>query len=96
MRPIRFTTDPAALVVAASAAMLARQPVAVALPADWERPECWPLPITRKREKPRPSGRGGCQNLLALEQRAERAASRAVLAFLATTAAALICALAII
>ena len=35
-------------------------------------------------------------NLLALEQRAERAASRAVLAFLATTAAALICALAII
>ena len=35
-------------------------------------------------------------NLIALEQRAERAASRAVLAFLATAAAALICALAII
>lgn len=47
MRPIRFTTDPAALVAVASAAMLARQPVAVALPADWERPECWPLPITK-------------------------------------------------
>lgn len=35
-------------------------------------------------------------NLLALEQRAERAASRAVIAFIATAAAALICALAII
>lgn len=35
-------------------------------------------------------------NLLALEQRAERAASRAVIAFLATAAAALVCALAII
>lgn len=35
-------------------------------------------------------------NLLALEQRAERAASRAVLAFIATAAAALICAAAII
>ena len=47
MRPIRFTTDPAALVAVASAAMLARKPVAVLLPADWERPECWPLPITK-------------------------------------------------
>ena len=35
-------------------------------------------------------------NLLALEQRAERSASRAVLAFIATAAAALICAAAII
>ena len=35
-------------------------------------------------------------NLIALEQRAERAASRAVLAFIATAAAALICALTII
>lgn len=35
-------------------------------------------------------------NLLAMEERAERAASRAVLAFLATAAAALICAAAII
>ena len=35
-------------------------------------------------------------NLLALEQRSERSASRAVLAFLATAAAALICAAAII
>ena len=35
-------------------------------------------------------------NLIALEQRAERAASRAVLAFLAAAAAALICAAAII
>ena len=38
----------------------------------------------------------GDDSLLVLEQRAERAASRAVLAFLATAAAALICALAII
>lgn len=38
----------------------------------------------------------GDDNLLALEQRAERTASRAVLAFLATAAAALICAAAII
>ena len=35
-------------------------------------------------------------NLLALEQRAERAASRAVLAFNFTAAAALICAAAVI
>ena len=35
-------------------------------------------------------------NLLALEQRAERAASRAVIAFIVTAAAALICAAAII
>ena len=35
-------------------------------------------------------------NLIALEQQSERAASRAVLAFLATAAAALVCALAII
>lgn len=47
MRPIRFTADPAALVAVASAAMLARQPVAVMLPAGWERPEYWPLPINK-------------------------------------------------
>ena len=47
MRPIRFTVEPAALVAVASAAMLARQPVAVALPADWERPESWPVPIRK-------------------------------------------------
>ena len=38
----------------------------------------------------------GDDNLLVLEQRAERAASRAVIAFIATAAAALVCALAII
>lgn len=47
MRPIRFTADPAALVAVACAAMLARQPVAVALPDGWERPESWPVPIRK-------------------------------------------------
>lgn len=44
---IDFTTDPQALVPAAAAALLAREPLDVALPDTWERPENWPVPIKK-------------------------------------------------
>ena len=43
-----FTTDPLTLVSVAAEALLTQQPVRLLLPAGWERPNNFPLPIKRE------------------------------------------------
>jgi hypothetical protein len=45
MNAAAFTTDPRELIRMASKALLAQHPVAMVLPAGWERPRGFPLPI---------------------------------------------------
>ncbi len=42
-----FTTEHAQLVSMSSCALLAQEPVRLALPADWQRPRNFPLPIKK-------------------------------------------------